>query len=112
LGTENNKGNAMGFQKSVAHMNLQEFRPGIRSTAEFGDKLVMACMEIGSEKEDAGHQHLFEQCGIVVEGKIEMFIGDVRSILEAMDTYFIPAGVIHGWKTFDVPARILDVSSK
>jgi quercetin dioxygenase-like cupin family protein len=102
----------MRFQKSVDQMNLQEFRPGIRSTAEFGDKLVMACMEIDPEKEDTGHQHPFEQCGIVVEGKIEMFIGDVRSILEAMDTYFIPAGVTHGWKTFEAPARILDVSSK
>ena len=102
----------MGFQKSVNHMNLQKFRPGIRSTAEFGDKLVMACMEIDPEKEDTGHQHPFEQCGIVIEGKIEMFIGDVRSILEAMDTYFISAGVTHGWKTFDVPARILDVSAR
>jgi hypothetical protein len=69
-------------------------------------------MEIDPEKEDAGHQHSFEQCGIVVEGKIEMFIGDVRRILEVMDTYFIPACVLHGWKTFDVPARILDVSAK
>lgn len=102
----------MGFQKSVNQMNLHEFRPGIRSTAEFGDTLVMACMEISPEKEDAGHLHPFEQCGIVVEGKIEMFIGEVRHILEAMDTYFIPTGVIHGWKTFDVPARILDVSTK
>ena len=102
----------MGFQKSVNQMKLQEFRPGIRSTAEFGDKLVMACMEIAPGKEDAGHQHPFEQCGIVVEGMIKLFIGDVHSILEAMDTYFIPAGVIHGWKTLDVPARILDVSSK
>jgi hypothetical protein len=45
----------MGFQKSINHMTLQEFRPGIWSTAEFGDKLVMACMEIGPEKEDTGH---------------------------------------------------------
>ena len=102
----------MGFQKSVNQMDLQEFRPGIRSTAEFGDKLVMACMEIDPEKEDTGHQHPFEQCGIVIEGKIEIFIGDTHSILEVMDTYFIPAGVTHGWKTFDIPARILDVSAK
>ena len=102
----------MGFQKSVTQMDLQEFSPGIRSTADLGDQLVMACMEIDPGKEDAGHQHPFEQCGVVVEGKIEMFIGDVRRILEAMDTYFIPAGVLHGWKTFDVPARILDVSAK
>ena len=102
----------MGFQKSANHMNLQEFRPGIRSAAEFGDKLVMAIMEIDPEMEDAGHQHPFEQCGIVVDGKIEMFIGDERSILEVMDTYFIPAGVMHGWKTFKVPARLIDVSAK
>jgi len=31
----------MGFQKSVNQMDLQEFRPGIRSKAEFGDQLVM-----------------------------------------------------------------------
>ncbi len=59
-----------------------------------------------------GHQHPFEQCGIVIAGKIEMFMGDERSVLEAMDTYFIPAGVIHGWKTFEVPTRLLDVSAK
>jgi hypothetical protein len=28
------------------------------------------------------------------------------------ETYFIPAGISHGWKTFDVPARIFDVSSR
>jgi quercetin dioxygenase-like cupin family protein len=102
----------MGFWKTINHMNLQDFRPGIRSTAEFGDKLVMACMEIGPEREDVGHQHPFDQCGMVVDGKIEMRIGEERRTLGVMDTYFIPAGVIHGWKTFDVPARILDVSAR
>ena len=74
------------FWSSSNGIDLQEFRPGIRTTAEFGDQLVMACMEIDPEKEDAGHQHPFEQCGVVVEGKIEMFIGDVRRILEAIVT--------------------------
>ncbi|MFH2120703.1 MAG: cupin domain-containing protein [Pseudomonadota bacterium] len=102
----------MGFWNNICRLNLQDFRPGIRSVAEFGDRLVMACMEIGPGKEDAGHQHPFEQCGVVVAGRIEMFIVDERRVLEAMETYFTPAGVIHGWKTFDMPARILDVSAK
>jgi hypothetical protein len=55
----------MGFGEQVNRMNLQEFRPGIRSRAELGDRVVMACMEIGPGREDAGHQHPFEQCGIV-----------------------------------------------
>jgi hypothetical protein len=53
------EGKTMGFQKSVNQMDLQEFRPGIRSTADFGDQLVMACMEIDPKKEDARHQHPF-----------------------------------------------------
>ena len=41
-------------------MDLQEFRPGIKSMAEFGEKLTMGCMEIGPGKEDTGLQHPFD----------------------------------------------------
>ena len=102
----------MGFWKNVNELDLEDFRPGIRSRAEMGDGLVMACMEIGPNKEDAGHQHPFDQCGMVTDGKIEMFMDDERRVLKAMETYFIPAGVFHGWKTFDTPVRLLDISVK
>ena len=102
----------MGFWEDVNKLNLEEFRPGVRSKAEMGEGLIMACMEIGPNNEDPGHQHPFDQCGIVTEGKIEMFIEDERRILEPMETYFIPAHVHHGWKTFDTPVKILDVSAK
>ena len=102
----------MGFWKNINILDLEEFRPGIRSKAEMGDGLVMACMEIGANNEDSGHQHPFDQCGIVTEGKIEMFIEDERRILEPMETYFIPSGVFHGWKTFEAPVKILDISTR
>jgi quercetin dioxygenase-like cupin family protein len=102
----------MSFWAQVNRLALEDFRPGIRSIAALGDRLVMACMEIAGGKEDPGHEHSFDQCGIVTEGEIEMFIGDERRVLKAMDSYFIPAGVIHGWKTISGPVRILDVCSK
>jgi quercetin dioxygenase-like cupin family protein len=102
----------MGFWNDIGLLELQDFRPGIRSIAECGDSLTMACMEIGQDREDTGHQHPFEQCGIVVAGKIEMFIGDQKRVLAAMETYFIPAGMVHGWKTIDTPVRLLDVSAR
>lgn len=102
----------MTFWGNVNTLDLQEFRPGIRSKAEIGDRLIMAVMEIGPGREDTGHQHPFEQCGIVTKGEIELFVGDQRQVLRAMDTYFIPAGVVHGWKTFDAAAKLLDVSVK
>ena len=102
----------MSFWSRVNSMNLDDFRPGIRSKAEIGDNVIVAVMEIGPGKEDNGHQHPFEQCGIVTHGKIEMTVGEEQRVLEALDAYYIPSGILHGWKTFDKPVRIMDVSVK
>jgi quercetin dioxygenase-like cupin family protein len=91
---------------------LEPFRPGIMSRAELGENLIMVCMQIDQGKEDAGHEHTFDQCGIVLEGPIEMFVGEERKVLNAAECYFIPSGRRHGWKTFDKPVRILDISPK
>jgi mannose-6-phosphate isomerase-like protein (cupin superfamily) len=93
-------------------LKLEEFRPGIVSKAEIGKELIMVCMEIDADKEDSGHMHDFDQCGIVIDGVIEMFIGEERMRLKSNQSYFIPSGVKHGWKTFSEAAKILDVSLK
>ena len=97
---------------SLDILQLQEFRPGIMSKAEIGDSLIMVCMEIGLGREDTGHDHPFDQCGIILEGQIEMFVGEDRHLLSANDCYFIPSGRRHGWKTFDKPVKILDITPK
>ncbi len=93
-------------------MGLEEFRPGIMSKAEIGKNLIMVCMEIAPAMEDSGHEHPFDQCGIVLEGRIEMFVEEDRRTLSANQCYFIPSGKRHGWKTFDIVAKVLDVSLK
>jgi len=93
-------------------LQLEEFRPGIMSRAEMGENLIMVCMEIGPGKEDTGHKHPFDQCGIILEGQIEMFIGKEHKKLNPHESYFIPSGENHGWKTFEKPARVLDISLK
>jgi len=97
---------------NLATIELEQFRPGVLSKAHIGEGLIMACMEIGPGMEDKGHEHPFDQCGIVLEGKIEMFVGGDVKLLNSSEVYFIPAGQRHGWKTFEAPAKILDVSRK
>lgn len=53
-------------------------------------------MEIEAEKEDAGHKHTFDQCGIGLDGRIEMYIGEERKLLNSNDSYFIRSGMQHG----------------
>jgi len=101
----------MGFW-SLKTLKLDEFRPGIMSKVESGTNLTMAIMEIASDKEGTAHEHPFDQCGVVIEGEIEMSIGEEKKLLRPMETYFIPAGVTHNWKTFTLPAKILDVVLK
>ncbi len=93
-------------------LQLEVFGPGIMSKAKIGDNLIMVCMQIEKEEEDPGHVHSFDQCGIVLEGRIEMIVDQKRRLLNAHECYFIPAGLRHGWKTFDKPVRILDISPK
>jgi hypothetical protein len=41
-----------------------------------------------------------------------MFIGEDRTILNSSESYFIASGQHHGWKTFDEPVRVLDISPR
>lgn len=97
---------------NLSTLPLEQFRPGISSKAEIGSNLIMVVMEIDAEKEDTGHSHNFDQCGIILDGTIEMYVGEERRILTPNESYFIPSGVQHGWKTFDKKAKLVDVSLK
>ncbi|BBO73177.1 hypothetical protein DSCW_05940 [Desulfosarcina widdelii] len=101
----------MGFW-NLSTLKLENFRPGIMSKAEFGENLIMVCMEIDANHEDTGHKHAFDQCGIVLEGQIEMFIGGNSRLLNPNETYFIPSGEQHGWKTANTSVKLLDISLK
>jgi len=101
----------MGFW-NLQTLRLHEFRPGIRSELESGSNLTMAFMEISPNKEGAAHDHPFDQCGIVVGGEIEMSVGEEKRLLKPMETYFIPAGLKHNWKTSGSTAKIIDVVAK
>jgi quercetin dioxygenase-like cupin family protein len=98
----------MGFW-DLKTLKLDEFRPGIRSKVESGTNLTLAFMEITPNKEGPAHDHPFDQCGVVIEGEIEMSVGEEKKLLRPMETYFIPAGVKHNWKTVGLTAKILDV---
>ena len=101
----------MGFW-NLKTLRLGEFRPGIFSKVENGSTLTMAFMEIAPHKEGSAHSHPFDQCGVVVDGEIEMSVGEEKKLLRSMETYFIPAGITHNWRTARSPAKILDVVSK
>jgi mannose-6-phosphate isomerase-like protein (cupin superfamily) len=69
----------MGFW-DLKTLKLDEFRPGIWSKLESGTNLTMAFMEIAPNKEGSAHDHPFDQCGVVLEGEIEMSIQEKNKL--------------------------------
>jgi quercetin dioxygenase-like cupin family protein len=100
----------MGFIE-LDSIRKKQLREGIRSRIVSGNNLMMAFMNVEARFTDPGHSHPHEQCGIILEGELEMTIGDDRRTLKKDDVYFIPGGQIHGIKTFDKPCLALDVFS-
>ncbi len=92
-------------------LKLDEFRPGIFSKVEAGANLTMAFMQIAADKEGTPHDHPFDQCGVVIEGEIEMSIGEDTRLVKPMEAYLIPAGITHSWKTLSQTATIFDVTA-
>ena len=101
----------MGFW-DLKTLKLDEFRRGIWSKLESGTNLTMAFMEIAPNTEGSPHDHPLDQCGIVIAGEIEMSVGEEKKWLRPMETYFIPSGAKHNWKTVRASAKILDVVPK
>jgi len=95
-----------------AQMPLKDFRPGIKSSIQAGEQLVLAVMTIESGMRDDGHAHPFDQCGMVLEGVFSLTIGGEARSLGPGQGYFVPAGIPHGWSAEKGTVKIMDVSSK
>lgn len=93
-------------------LDLIDFRPGVRSWARPGDQLTLAVMTLDHDLADPGHDHPFEQCGLVLAGEFELTIDGQTRVLAAGQGYFIPAGVGHGWRVVKGPVKVLDVSAQ
>jgi quercetin dioxygenase-like cupin family protein len=91
---------------------LQEFRPGIKSFAHFGEQLLLAVMTIEAGRKDPGHAHPFDQCGWVLEGRFLLTIGEESQFLGPGQGYFIPANTHHAWAVSDKTVRVVDVTKK
>ena len=57
------------------------------------------------------HSHPHEQGGILLEGKLQLTIGDETRVVEPGAMYIIPPHVLHRAVAIDGPTKVLDVFS-
>ena len=89
----------------------KELIPGINARTFWGEKMLVAVVELDPHVHLPVHSHPHEQAGTVLEGEIEFTVAGETRRLKPGDVYVIPGGVEHEARTFDHPVRVMDVFS-
>jgi len=101
-----------GFPKVITDLPEADvqFR-GVRGLLAQGESHQIVFFEIEPFAEVSEHSHDSPQWGIVVEGKMELTIGDETRVYENGDEYFIPAHTKHSAR-FLSKFRSIDFSGR
>ena len=88
-----------------------EVVPGCRLRTPFGVNLMLSYLEMDEGAVIPLHDHPHEQGGMLLEGRLELTIGDETRVVEAGSMFLIPPNVPHKAVAVDGPALVLDVFS-
>ncbi|MEN8172825.1 MAG: cupin domain-containing protein [Chloroflexota bacterium] len=89
----------------------KELAPGILARTFWGEKMLMAVVDLDPHTHLPNHSHPHEQVGIILSGKLEFTIAGQTRVLVPGDVYTIPGNVEHEAKTFEEPTKVMDVFS-
>ena len=81
---------------------------GVRGWIAQGENHQLVFFEMEPIAEIPEHSHNYPQWGIVVEGKMELTIGDETKVYEKGDEYLIPPHTNHSAKIL-TKARVIDL---
>lgn len=101
----------MSYFKDASERTRMDLAPGATTQTFWGDNMLLSLVTIEANSVVPNHTHPHEQAGILVEGELEMGIGEEVKVLQPGDMYIIPGNVEHYAKCGDKPAKALDVFS-
>ena len=95
----------------MSRAQLPSFSPleGFTMQSVTGGKLMANWVTIEPNREMPRHQHPHEQLGIMLDGAMELTLGDETRIIRAGDAYTIPPNLPHNARTLDEGCVVLDV---
>jgi quercetin dioxygenase-like cupin family protein len=93
---------------SIKALPGKEIAPGVTIKPMAGDHVMFNYVQFLPGGEVPLHSHHHEQIGLIIEGELEMQIGDERRTLKPGDTYVIPGGIKHSGLAGRAGALVLD----
>jgi quercetin dioxygenase-like cupin family protein len=103
-----NENRMASYFTSPKELRGKEIATGVTMRPLPGRHLMLSYLEFAPGAEVPTHAHPHEQGGILIEGRLEMWIGEERRIMEPGDMYMIAGGVPHGGRPLGGRAVVLD----
>jgi|GEM_PF-1846052 len=94
------------FWKYPQDFKKVQYKPGEIAEYVFGDGILLARIQVSSDVK--GSIHDYEQISMMLEGEIELTIGEEMRRLRKGDAFYIPASVLHRVRVISIPCTILD----
>lgn len=88
-----------------------ELLPGVRIRTPFGTHVMLSYLEMDAGAVVPTHQHPHEQAGLLLEGRMELTIGDETRVVEPGAMFIIPPNVPHRAVAVGGPVLALDIFS-
>lgn len=86
----------------------REMREGVHMRLLVGDALMFSIVRFEPHAVVPTHRHPHEQMGCVLEGELDLWVGDDRRTLRKGDVYTIASNVAHGAETGESTCVVLD----
>lgn len=100
----------MGFI-DISKVPAIEPVPGCRMRTPFGQNMMLSFLEMEPGAEVPLHHHPHEQGGILLEGTLQLTIGDETRVVHAGSLFLIPPNTPHRAVAIAGPVKVLDVFS-
>jgi quercetin dioxygenase-like cupin family protein len=89
----------------------KQIAEGVELKAISGDAMTMTMFYVSQGGVVPEHSHPHEQIGTILEGSMELIIGDEKKIVTNGDLWVIPSNVEHKGHCVEGPAKVLEVFS-
>lgn len=95
----------------LERMDSKDLVDGVTLQTVWGERIMLSRVVIAPGAEVPLHDHPHEQAGTLLEGLMEMTIGDETRELTPGDSYVIPGGVMHSARAIGGGVVVLDIFS-
>ncbi len=86
----------------------REIARGVHIRVLSGQRMMFSIVRFEPNATVPTHHHPHEQLGMILDGELEMWIGEQRRTLRKGDAYAIPPAMPHGAQTREAVCLVLD----